>query len=300
MIICVGEILVDMIGEYHDNVFSYQRRAGGAPFNVSCAIAKFGGISSFYGAVGDDIIGKFLINFIKKHSVISHIKVIKKHNTTLAFVNIDEKGERSFCFYRYNTADIFLPLVKNKELIKSNIVHLGSLFLSSEKWLKYFYKLNKQIKDNHKLLSFDVNYREDIFKDKNTAIDRYKLILEQADIIKLSEEEINIFNEDYLIKLSKNALICISLGKKGSRYIYKEISNYIPSIKVNSVDTTGAGDCFFAGILVNIEKYKKEEWNKLLLDNIFKFANIAGALNTLSKGAIDNLPNLEEINKYLN
>ena len=56
---------------------------------------------------------------------------------------------------------------------------------------------------------------------------------------------------------------------------------------------------FFAGILVNIEKYKKEEWNKLLLDNIFKFANIAGALNTLSKGAIDNLPNLEEINKYL-
>lgn len=300
MIICVGEILVDMIGEYHDNVFSYQRRAGGAPFNVSCAIAKFGGISSFYGAVGDDIIGNFLIDYIEKHNVINHIKIIKKHNTTLAFVNIDEKGERSFCFYRYNTADIYLPSIKNKDVINASIIHLGSLLLSNEKGIKYCNKLIKQIKDNHKLLSFDVNYREDIFKDKNAAINKYKLILEQADIIKFSEEEINIFKEDYLIELSKNSLICISLGKKGSRYIFKEISNYIPSIKVNSVDTTGAGDCFLAGILVNIEKYKKEEWNKLLLDKIFKFANIAGALNTLSKGAIDNLPNLEEINKYLN
>ena len=77
MIRCVGEILVDMIGEYHDNVFSYQRRAGGAPFNVSCAITKFGGKSSFYGAVGDDIIGKFLIEYIKKQNVINNIKVIK-------------------------------------------------------------------------------------------------------------------------------------------------------------------------------------------------------------------------------
>lgn len=300
MIICVGEILVDMIGEYHDNVFSYQRRAGGAPFNVSCAITKFGGKSSFYGAVGDDIIGKFLIEYIKKQNVINNIKVIKNHNTTLAFVNINENGERDFCFYRNNTADIYLPSIKNKDIINANIIHLGSLLLSSEKGIKYCNKLIKQIKDNHKLLSFDVNYREDIFKDKNAAISRYKLILEYADIIKLSEEEVYIFNEEYLIELSKNALICISLGKKGSRYIFKEISNYIPSIKVNSVDTTGAGDCFFAGILVNLEKYKKEEWNKSLLDNIFKFANVAGALNTLNKGAIDNLPTLNEINKYLN
>ena len=276
MIICVGEILVDMIGEYHDNVFSYQRRAGGAPFNVSCAITKFGGKSSFYGAVGDDIIGKFLIEYIKKQNVINNIKVIKNHNTTLAFVNINENGERDFCFYRNNTADIYLPSIKNKDIINANIIHLGSLLLSSEKGIKYCNKLIKQVKDNHKLLSFDVNYREDIFKDKNVAISRYKLILENADIIKLSEEEVDIFTEEYLINLSNNALICISLGEKGSKYIFKGLSNIIPSIKIKCVDTTGAGDCFFAGILVNLEKYKKEEWNKLLLDNIFKFANVAG------------------------
>ena len=132
MIICVGEILVDMIGEYHDNVFSYQRRAGGAPFNVSCAITKFGGKSSFYGAVGDDIIGKFLIEYIKKQNVINHLKVIKNHNTTLAFVNINENGERDFCFYRNNTADIYLPSIKNKDIINADIIHLGSLLLSSE------------------------------------------------------------------------------------------------------------------------------------------------------------------------
>lgn len=244
MIICVGEILVDMIGEYHDNVFSYQRRAGGAPFNVSCAITKFGEKSSFYGAVGDDIIGKFLIEYIKKQNVINHLKVIKNHNTTLAFVNINENGERDFCFYRNNTADIYLPSIKNKDIINANIIHLGSLLLSSEKGIKYCNKLIKQIKDNHKLLSFDVNYREDIFKDKNVAISRYKLILENADIIKLSEEEVDIFTEEYLINLSNNALICISLGEKGSKYIFKGLSNIIPSIKIKCVDTTGAGDCF--------------------------------------------------------
>lgn len=188
MIICVGEILVDMIGEYHDNVFSYQRRAGGAPFNVSCAITKFGEKSSFLWWQSVMILlDKFLIEYIKKQNVINHLKVIKNHNTTLAFVNINENGERDFCFYRNNTADIYLPSIKNKDIINANIIHLGSLLLSSEKGIKYCNKLIKQIKDNHKLLSFDVNYREDIFKDKNVAISRYKLILENADIIKLSE-----------------------------------------------------------------------------------------------------------------
>ena len=64
MILCVGEILVDMIAQENNGSISYLRKAGGAPFNVACAISKIGIDSSFVGSVGDDTIGKFLCNFI--------------------------------------------------------------------------------------------------------------------------------------------------------------------------------------------------------------------------------------------
>ena len=63
MILCVGEILADMFGLTVNGTFFYERNAGGAPFNVACAIKKFGGSSGFVGNVGDDAIGKFLVDF---------------------------------------------------------------------------------------------------------------------------------------------------------------------------------------------------------------------------------------------
>ena len=101
-----------------------------------------------------------------------------------------------------------------------------------------------------------------------------------------------------MINLSQHALVCVSLGNKGSKYIYKGLTNKIPSIKVKPIDTTGAGDAFFAAILMNLDGVNSNEWNKELLDKIFKFANIAGALTTLKVGAIDSLPSSEEIKKY--
>lgn len=65
MILCVGEILADMIGTEKDGSFYYERKAGGAPFNVACAAAKFGADTAFIGSVGDDLIGDFLIGFAK-------------------------------------------------------------------------------------------------------------------------------------------------------------------------------------------------------------------------------------------
>ena len=56
MIICVGEILADLIGREHDGIFSYDRFAGGAPFNVACGLKKLGAACGFYGSVGDDLI----------------------------------------------------------------------------------------------------------------------------------------------------------------------------------------------------------------------------------------------------
>ena len=295
MILCVGEILVDMIAQENNGSISYLRKAGGAPFNVACAISKVGIDSAFVGSVGDDTIGKFLCNFIKKQNLRDYfIEENKNRNTTLAFVDLDEDGERSFCFYRKNTADYILPAIKDEMLEKSNIIHIGSLMLSHNEGIEYAKKLISKAHKMNKLVSFDINFRTDIFNDINHAVKVYKEILELADIVKFSEDEVEIFNESYVNSL-KNKLVCISLGKDGSKYIYNNLTNSIPSIKVKPVDTTGAGDAFYAGILSQIDGLSMNDFSKDKLDYAFRFGNVCGALNTLGKGAIDNLPTKEEV-----
>lgn len=299
MILCVGEILVDMIAQENNGSISYLRKAGGAPFNVACAISKFGIDSSFVGSVGDDTIGKFLCNFIKKQNLKSYlIDENKNRNTTLAFVDLDENGERSFCFYRKNTADYILPNINEEMLDASNIIHIGSLMLSHNEGIEYAKKLIDKAHKKNKLVSFDINFRTDIFQNLVHAVNVYKEILELADIVKFSEDEVEIFNEEYVNSL-KDKLVCISLGKEGSKYIFNDLTNTIPSIKVKPVDTTGAGDAFYAGILSQIDGLTKNEWKKEKLDYAFLFGNISGALNTLGKGAIDNLPTKDEVIKNM-
>lgn len=299
MILCVGEILVDMIAQENNGSISYLRKAGGAPFNVACAISKFGIDSAFVGSVGDDTIGKFLCNFIKKQNLKDYlIEENKNRNTTLAFVDIDETGERSFCFYRKNTADYILPVISDEMLDASNIVHIGSLMLSHNEGIEYAKTLISRAHRKGKLVSFDINFRTDIFENIDQAVKVYKEILELADIVKFSEDEVEIFNEEYVNSL-KDKLVCISLGEKGSRYFYNELTNTLPSIKVKPVDTTGAGDAFYAGILSQIDGLTIKDYTKEKLDYAFLFGNICGALNTLGKGAIDNLPTKEEVLKRM-
>lgn len=300
MILCIGEILVDMLGSYKNNSFYYERNAGGAPFNVACAIKKFGGNSAFVGNVGDDIIGKYLCDFAKSQGLDEcYIGVDKLHNTTMAFVELDDSGERSFCFFRKNTADYFLPQVPDEIFKKANIVCVGSLMLSEDHGLAYAQSIIKKAKSMNKLVAFDVNYRADIFRDEKEAVKRYKKIMEEADILKLSEDEADIFTDKYIATMS-DKLICISLGGAGSRWRFNGNCRDIASIKVTPVDTTGAGDAFYAGVLTKLVQKSKQNWTAEYLDEAFLFGNICGALNTQGNGAIANLPTLTEIEKHYN
>jgi fructokinase len=298
MILCAGEILADMIGAEKDGNFSYERKAGGAPFNVACAIQKFGGKSAFVGCVGKDIIGDFLLRFAQEKKLDEVcIAQDEGRNTTLAFVELDKNGERSFCFYRKNTADYHLPEVPERLLERANIVHIGSLMISESCGAEYAERLAKRAHAQGKKVSFDVNYRTDIFRNRESALFSYKKILALADIVKFSEDEIEVFGEDYLENELADRLICISLGGKGSEWRWKGQRKQIPSVAVKPIDTTGAGDAFYAGVLTNLDGVK--EYTEEILDGAFRFGNVCGALNTLGKGAIDCLPDLAAIRQRL-
>lgn len=301
MILCAGEILADMIGAERDGVFVYERKAGGAPFNVACAVKKFGVKSAFAGSVGDDIIGGFLKDFAKSVKLDGLcLESDADRNTTLAFVQLDRHGERSFCFYRKNTADYRMPEIPDGLFDSADIVHIGSLMLSEDEGAAYAERLAERARSAGKTVSFDVNFRTDIFKDKESAVSRYKTMLEAADIVKFSEDEVEIFGRDYIDGRLKDKLVCITLGGNGSEWRYLGRRNAVPSVKVKPVDTTGAGDAFYAGVLSRLDGLKKSEWTDVVLNHALKFGNVCGALNTLGRGAIDSLPDLGLIQKTLN
>ena len=298
MLLCIGEILADMIGEEKNGIITYERKAGGAPFNVACALKKFGAEVKFVGSVGDDLIGRFLIKYAEDFGMdTTYIHQNSERNTTLAFVELNEEGDRSFCFYRKNTADYSMPKV-NDELIKSaDIVCIGSLMLADPGCVEYALDIIERAHALGKTVAFDVNYRTDIFRDKESAVKTYKKVLAAADIVKFSEDEVETFTEDYVNSLT-DKLVLITLGKDGSEWRYKGKRNRIPTITVKPIDTTGAGDAFFAGSLSIIDKNVGNPLTEEVLNDSLRFGNIAGALNTTGRGAIDNLPNLETINKY--
>ena len=298
MLICIGEILADMIGEEKNGITTYERKAGGAPFNVACALKKFGADVKFVGSVGDDLIGQFLIKYAGDFGMdTTYIRKNLDRNTTLAFVELNEEGDRSFCFYRKNTADYVMPEVSDELIGAADTVCIGSLMLADPKCVEYALDIIDRAHFLGKTVAFDVNYRTDIYRDTESAKKTYKKILAAADIVKFSEDEVEIFTEEYVDSLT-DKLVLITLGKEGSEWRYRGKKNSVPTITVKPVDTTGAGDAFFAGALSIIDKNVGKSLTEEVLNNALRFGNIAGALNTTGRGAIDNLPDLDTINKY--
>ena len=299
MLLCIGEILADMIGEEKNGIVTYERKAGGAPFNVACALKKFGADVKFVGSVGDDLIGGFLIKYAEDFGMdTTYIHRSTERNTTLAFVELNEEGERSFCFYRKNTADYFMPEVGDDLIKSADTVCIGSLMLADTRCVEYAIDIIDRAHSMGKTVAFDVNYRTDIYRDTDSAIKTYKKILAAADIVKFSEDEVQIFTDEYVDSLN-DKLVLITLGKEGSEWRYKGKKNRMPTITVKPVDTTGAGDAFFAGALSILDNNVGKPLTEQVLDKSLRFGNIAGALNTLGRGAIDNLPDLDTINKHL-
>ena len=160
MITCIGEILIDQFVEGDKAI----NAIGGAPFNVAASIKRSGGHSSFLGSIGEDKEGKLILEEASKLNLDNlYLNRFKEYKTTIAQVKLID-GERSFKFIRDNGADYHFDLPFPKEIYSSSIVHLGSLMLSEEVGRSFIKELIKELKERNILISFDINYREDIFK----------------------------------------------------------------------------------------------------------------------------------------
>jgi len=291
MILSIGEILADMVGESVDGTLTFKSFCGGAPFNVAVNAKYAGATVGFIGRVGKDVIGRFVTDEAKKANLdYLDIQQDNERNTTLAFVTLKD-GERDFAFNRHDTADFNIDIEEiNFNKYKGlNIIHLGSLMLSEENGKVFAQKIVEKAKDLGVKLSFDMNFRMDTYKDFNNAKKAYKPYVECANIIKFSDDELRLYTgiEDVKTAIEsiyqKDQLFLLTLGSKGSMYYYNGESNVIPTEKVKPIDTTGAGDAFFGTFLANIEN---KEWTKENIESALVKANKAGADTTQFLGAV--------------
>ncbi len=310
-LICLGEILIDFTPVKIDSLTFYEKNPGGAPANVSVAFSRLGGKSAFIGKVGNDDFGRFLKITLEKNGVdTSALRFTDKSNTTLAFVNIDEKGERSFTFYRKPGADTLLSIKDlNFNLIKnSKIFHFGSLSMTDNPAYKATLFALHYAKKNRKIISFDPNLRPPLWKDLNIAKKKIENVLNQVDILKLSEEELFFITGkdniniaiDLLEKTHKVSLILLTLGEKGALYSFNGIRKKFDSYRIKVVDTTGAGDAFLGGFLFSILKenfFEKKSTD--ILDRAMNFANATAAITVSRRGAIPALPSLDEVKNLM-
>ncbi len=293
MILSVGEILADMIGQKEDGVTTFKAFCGGAPFNLAVNAKQSGAKVGFVGRVGNDVIGRFVLGEAQKaHLDRLDIQIDAECNTTIAFVTLTD-GERDFAFNRHDTADFNIDFddIDFESYENLEIVHLGSLMLSEQKGREFAEKIANKASELGAELSFDMNFRKDIYKNFEDAKRAYAPFVERADIIKFSDDELadytGISDMDEAAKsvLKKDKLLLVTLGKSGSAYYYNDLKGIVPSISgVKCVDTTGAGDAFFGAFLANIEGKEMTEENIVYA---MQQGNIKGAKTTEFYGAIE-------------
>ncbi|KMS97104.1 hypothetical protein BVRB_7g178860 [Beta vulgaris subsp. vulgaris] len=283
----------------------FVKAPGGAPANVACAITKLGGTSAFIGKVGDDEFGKMLVDIIKKNGVNTEgVCFDKEARTALAFVTLKKNGEREFMFYRNPSADMLLQTSElNLDLIKqAKVFHYGSISLITEPCRSAHIAAMKAAKEAGVTLSYDPNVRLPLWSSPEAAREGIKSIWNQADIIKVSDDEVEFLTQgdatkEEVIKtlwFDGLKLLLVTDGEKGCRYFTKDFKGSVKGFSVKAIDTTGAGDAFVGSFLYSLAKDPSILQDENKLKEALTLSNACGAICTTQKGAIPALPSLSQ------
>jgi fructokinase len=303
-ILCVGEALIDMIctdkGKPLSEGENFLKKAGGAPTNVAAAIAALGGNVELAAKVGADPFGDHLIDVMHSFGVSTRWMLKdKSYFTTFAFVSLMESGERDFYFNRGADGELTRAEVDAIDLREFSIIHFGSAtaFLQGPLQIAYLSLLQKALVQDV-FISFDPNYRNLLFQhNKESFIDQSWNFLEHCHFFKVSDEEAMMLTGRSTITdaandlLSRtNAVFAITVGKDGTILGVNGKTEMISSIKINPVDTTGAGDAFVGAVLYQLSDKRTEEMKSMNNDawkKIVSNGNKAGARTCEYLGAME-------------
>ena len=309
-VVALGELLIDF-APHSVNEGGYpvlSANPGGAPGNFLAALNMYGCKTAMIGKVGDDMFGRLLVRTLQDAGIETKGVVMDKNQfTTLAFVSLDKSGNRDFSFARKPGADTCLtPDEINESLITdARVFHFGTLSLTNEPAASATRKAIELAKKHGLIISLDPNLRKPLWKREEEAKAAIEWSLKQADIVKISDEEIEFLwgltPEEGGKKLLNEygvSLAYITLGPKGCYAVTDSHSVTVNSpAGIRVMDTTGAGDIFGGSAMSQFLQYKKSpaDLSEAELTQIVRFACTAASLSTQKHGGITSVPTLPEV-----
>lgn len=297
---CLGDAVVDLLPEGNGRLMQC---AGGAPANVAVGIARLQGNSGFIGRVGQDPFGRFMHATLREEQVNTDAMTFDAaQRTSTVVVDLDDEGERSFTFMVRPSADLFLQVDDLPTFRQGEWLHSCSIALSAEPSRSTALLAMQRMREAGGFVSFDPNIRTDLWQDPQVLHRCLAFAFEQADVVKLSEEELAFMTASTdlrtgmktLVKRFAIKLLLVTQGKAGVLVLFQGDIFHYPGSPVKSVDTTGAGDAFVAGLLWGLAQDGLPE-NEPQLASYLKNAQRCGALATTAKGAMTALPRLEAL-----
>ena len=306
----LGELLIDFtcLSTDADGYPTMAAHPGGAPANYLAALTKFGAKTAMIGKVGSDAFGRLLIKTLKGTGIDTRGMLVSDHVfTTLAFVTLDDSGDREFSFARKPGADTQLRFdeIDLSVIDASKVLHFGTLSMTNEPARDATYKAVEYAAGHGKLISFDPNLRKPLWDDLDEAKRQMLWGLRHADVVKISDEEteflFSLAPEEaakHIINSFGVRLVYVTCGAEGCFYRTKTASGFVKALSGIAVkDTTGAGDIFGGSAMYGLlraggvpEKLTAEE-----LENIVSFACASAGLSTTKAGGISSVPELGEV-----
>ena len=313
-LIAIGEALIDFIpesaGSAIKDVNAFLPAVGGAPANVCGAFTKLGGKSEMITQLGIDGFGDKILDAFKEAGIgSSYVKRTDTANTSLAFVALKEDGNREFSFYRNPGADMLFRAedVQKEWFEEAYALHFCSVSLGDFPMKEAHCIAIQYALENDAIISFDPNLRPALWKDSAEMIATVKEFIPLADIVKISDEELEAITGETSIEAAlKNLftdrvkLVIYTEGSAGAQAFTKKVSAVAECRKVKAVDTTGAGDGFIGAFLWCLHRdgvttETIEELSEDKLEEYLKFANAFCGISVQKKGAIPSYPTLAEL-----
>ena len=306
-VVGVGEVLIDFssygLGPMGNPGF--EMNPGGAPANCLAANARLGGKCAFIGTVGEDFFGCFLKQELSKIGIDTRGVLCVPEATTIDFVSNREDGERDFAFFRSPGADTRLTEkgLEGDWWLQTKILHFGTLSFTDEPSSSTVWKLVNRAKKQGIKISFDPNYRENLWDTPEKARAVMWRGAEQCDILKLSGEEMQLMFESETVRpeeaikeLLKKGIsyVFITLGSEGAWFGTQEEQGFCKSFSVKAVDTTGCGDAF-VGAMHYLLLYHPE----MPIRQKTRFANGTAALCAMGKTGFPSMPEKKQVEEFI-
>jgi fructokinase len=297
----IGEALIDIVER---NGQALGEHVGGSPLNVAIGLGRLGRDVDFLTHIGTDERGRRIVDYVEASGVRLVPGSTNAARTPTALARLDETGAADYVF------DLEWELAGTAEVAPPLVAHTGSIagFLDpgclATAALLDAYRPSATI-------TYDPNIRPDLIADRDQAIERIDRLVERADVVKASDEDLRWIApgsdpertaQTWLA--SGPSIVAVTMGARGSFAMCAAGTVRVDARPVQVVDTVGAGDSFMTGLidaLWSLDLLGAARRGDLArvgidtLDGVVRAASLASALTVAKAGA--DLPDREALQR---